>query len=509
LRALDGLTVCVILALVLGLGAHVVAREGNLAWDDADYLRRGLHNVGKSRIDGWLNPIALIGATLKEKPKPPLLIAWIEAGSVVLGRRNVRTLIVFASVIPFGLLISTVALIARRTLGSLGALTAVLVLAACPMSLAFGAKVMVETFMALWILLALTFAAMLLERPTRTRALMLGTAVACALLTKLTVALLLPGPAVLSAWLYARRYSLDRKAVRMAGWVVLPVVLLAGPWYFRNGLAAIEFAAYSARYDVTALGRADVTPRLVRLRILVERLVGWPILLLAPIAAWGALRSWRKLPSVARDFVALALIGATFGTIGLLVPSYFDPRFLMPICPALAIVLASAFRPESDHIIPRLTAVATVLIAAAGAIHSAAQLRDEPRSTTYWQAQRLIDDLVTEHHVMTIANIGDSRDWNVCKTGLINELRRAPSDCFVLHDLSRNERAEIARRIEKLDAIVVLDRNALPAGFLESSPGLNRAYGTVEPVLAGSHRFEKIEPRIAGLPPLSVYIRRK
>ena len=45
----------------------------------------------------------------------------------------------------------------------------------------------------------------------------------------------------------------------------------------------------------------------------------------------------------------------------------------------------------------------------------------------------------------SLANVGNIADWNVCKTGLINELRDNPNDCFVLHDLSA-ESAEGLRR---------------------------------------------------------------
>ena len=43
-----------------------------------------------------------------------------------------------------------------------------------------------------------------------------------------------------------------------------------------------------------------------------------------------------------------------------------------------------------------------------------------------WGAKRLIDDLVAHHQVAMIGNVGNCGDWNVCKTGLVNELRATP-----------------------------------------------------------------------------------
>ena len=74
--------------LVLGLLAGlVVRRQGNLAWDDADYLRRGLTNVRLAESAGvwWVVPRAL-GRVYLEQPKPPWLVAWIELGALVFSR---------------------------------------------------------------------------------------------------------------------------------------------------------------------------------------------------------------------------------------------------------------------------------------------------------------------------------------------------------------------------------------------------------------------------------------
>jgi 4-amino-4-deoxy-L-arabinose transferase-like glycosyltransferase len=497
-----------VVVLLAGLTYWVIRRDGNLAWDDSDYLRRGLHNVGAARAQGGFDLARLVGATLKDRPRPPLLIAWVEVGVLLFGKRHMLPLVVYSSVVPFGLLLLAVAAISRRLFGASASLLAILLLASSPMTLALGAKVMVETFMALWILAIFLAAAQHLERPTRLRALMLGTTLACALLTKLTVALLLPMPAAVYVYLYLRRYPLDRSALRNLLWIVLPILALAGPWYVVNGRSAVGFALYSSRYDVLALGKADATPRLERLRILADRLVGTPSLLLVPLAGWGFIRARRSLDPAERFFVLLALLAAISGALILLYPSYFDARFLLPICPALAIVLGWGLYSVGGLARPGFLVVVGAVLCA-GVFQSASQLAHQGRTATYWPAARLIDDLVERHGVAVLANVGDCADWNVSKTGLINELRARPRECFVLHDLSRNTAPELARRLKRLDAVVMLRREYLSSEFLASSPGLNRAYGAVEPLLRNDRRFERIEPRVAGLPPLEVFVRRK
>ena len=144
-----------------------------------------------------------------------------------------------------------------------------------------------------------------------------------------------------------------------------------------------------------------------------------------------------------------------------------------------------------------------------GVLGSARGILEEPTTTTYWAAKDLIDDLVARHQIRFLGNIGNCPDWNACKTGLINELRSDPSDCFVLHDLSKETEEGLRRRINRFDALFVLDGEGLPAGFLVAAPGLNRAYGSIDEVLA-SGPFQEVETRFATeLPPGRVFVRKR
>ena len=177
------------------------ARQGNLAWDDADYLRRGLTDarLATNGHAALVIPRAL-DRLLQEQPKPPLLVGWITLCALVLGRANLGVLILISSVVPFLLLLITVAKLARRSGGPWAGLIAVACVIASPRAFSFGGKVMVETLLSLWVLLALDLAGRLLSEPGRKLAMRLGLVTGLALLTKTTAVFLLAGAIAWFLW---------------------------------------------------------------------------------------------------------------------------------------------------------------------------------------------------------------------------------------------------------------------------------------------------------------------
>ena len=132
----------------------------------------------------------------------------------------------------------------------------------------------------------------------------------------------------------------------------------------------------------------------------------------------------------------------------------------------------------------------------------------QPSNQTYWRTASLIDHLVSEYGVATLGNVGNRIDWNVCKTGLINELRDKPADCFVLHDLTKLTQERVRQALPRFDAVVVLDRFVDPDGRSHYSPGLNRSYGAVVESLTQDPQFVLVPtPQSEGLPHLSVYVK--
>jgi hypothetical protein len=131
-----------------------------------------------------------------------------------------------------------------------------------------------------------------------------------------------------------------------------------------------------------------------------------------------------------------------------------------------------------------------------------------PSNRTYWRTPQFIEKVVGQYGVTTLGNLGNCIEWNVCKTGLLNELRDNPADCHVLHDLSRLAPERSLRALSRFDAVVILERSGLPESRFEFAPGLNRSYGLVREQLARDPEFVLV-PRLPdpGLPHLSLYVK--
>ena len=547
--------------LILGLLAQVAAtRRGNLAWDDADYLRRGLANARESGVTGGLSGVLrALELLLHEQPKPPWLVAWIQAGTLVFDRHRLGGLIVHAAVVPYACLLVAVAALGRRFQGARGSLAAVICLVASPASLAFGAKVMVETFLSLWIFLTYVLTCHLLAQPSRRRGAALGLSVGLALLTKLTTVLFLPAPLYFVLARVARGGPDRRVLVKSLAWSAVVCAAVAGPWYAANAGRAIQFARFSSRYNETVEGRLDRDPRPLRLVKMTRDLAGWP---LTATLACGTLwfmvstahgfnkkgsgtvagtagrvlcttvgfkkgsgtvagTAGRVLrttvpdpflnpflnPEPSTTFSRMAWLGALIAAGILLYPGYFDTRFLLPIWPVIAVDLGR----RCSVMLPRLERVPRIILAGgltASLIAACIAVVRVPTIPTYWKTSDLIDALVREHGISNLGNLGNCAEWNVCKTGLINELRDQPASCFVLHDLSRSQPEVARRRLARFDAVVVLGEDHLRASSPAWAPGLNRSYAAIAQALAQDPAFVRVMlPRAPGLPQLSVYLR--
>ena len=494
---------------VISLVACVGKR--NLAWDDADYLRDGLRVANAIRAKWSSQPVEALETLLRVRPKPPLLVGWIALGGLVEWLRRPSSLLLFASVVPFAALLLGVARVGWVLAGPRAATLALICVAASPMGLSIGSRVMVETSMGLWVVLAFFLAANLLNRPSRGFAVALGAVIGLACLTKLTAALIFPVPGLLTLVLLVRRLGAS-KASKLMVWSTAALLLFAGPWYVENGPEAVRFAGFSSRYNLAALGSSDVVGPGERLVALARDIAGWPLLGAAAIAAVGM--AWRR-PSeisdrsgVAADYWVLAVAGGVSSALILLVPAYFDPRFFLPAWPALA-VGCGALLARGGWDRGWLSAVAVTGLLGLGILQSADRLASEPRTTTFWAARSLIDDLVRRHGVANIYNVGNCRDWNVSKTGLINELRPDPTDCFVLHDLSGSTPEKFLPRLEQAESVVALDRASLPPEWFEYGPNLNRNCGPAVAHLLNDRRFVRVlDYPSEGLPPLFVFVRR-
>ncbi|MGA9922647.1 MAG: glycosyltransferase family 39 protein [Isosphaeraceae bacterium] len=498
----------------------VLARHGNLAWDDADYLRRGLADARHATSGTTLAVIPrLLARLIKEQPKPPLLVGWIALGALLTGRSHIDMLMVYSSVVPFLLLALGTVGLARRFHGPAAGLLALAFLLASPRALSFGGKVMVETFLAFWVLLALGLASELAVWPRRTTGIALGLATGLALLTKLTAVLLLAGTSVSFLW-WMFRPGPDRSLrKRTLGWAIVTCLAVAGPWYACNARAAVRFGTFSARYNLLAEGQPRIVAPRDRLGRILSDLPGWPLIVMLGVVGFGiSVRRGSNPTLETAETAALCSTPARFRVLvvastlvaagALMIPAYFDTRFLLPLWPSIAVVLggalAQAFRGLTFR--PRV-AIGAALAASLAA--SIAGVVGEPASTTCWAARGLIDQIVSRYGVTTLANVGNVADWNVCKTGLINELRDDPRNCFVLHDLSAESAEGLRTRLPRFDAVVVLETAAFPSGFLAAAPRLNCAYPSIFSTIEADPALVRLDGLpLEGLPPLTIYVRR-
>ena len=135
----------------------------------------------------------------------------------------------------------------------------------------------------------------------------------------------------------------------------------------------------------------------------------------------------------------MAWLGAGIAAAVLLYPAYFDTRFLLPIWPVLAVAIGECLHRSAI----RLAAIPKTLVGlgfAGSLLLALLTVVREPSFTTYWETTGMIDELVERYGVSNLLNVGNCAAWNVCKTGLMNELRDDPGSCFVLHDLTQGRR---------------------------------------------------------------------
>jgi hypothetical protein len=281
----------------------------------------------------------------------------------------------------------------------------------------------------------------------------------------------------------------------------------------------VQFGAFSARYNLLAEGQSRIVPAWDRLGRILGDLPGWPLIVTLGVVGFAISIGRGFKPTLETAATAAScssaarfrvLVGASTLTAAgvLMIPAYFDSRFLLPLWPSVAAALGGALADTSRG----LTFRPQVAIGAALAVSVAASIAGvagEHASTTCWAARGLIDQIVSRYGAATLANVGNIADWNVCKTGLINELRDDPSSCFVLHDLSAESAAELRTRLPRFDAVVVLEAAAFPSGFLTEMPGLNRAYPVIFSTIEADPALVRLDGLpLEGFPPLTVYVRR-
>ena len=340
-----------------------------------------------------------------------------------------------------------------------------------------------------------------LVAPSRKKAAALGFVVGLALLTKLTIALFLPGPLLYGCVTTIRGGADGRLLLKRLALSSAVCLAIAGPWYFKNARHAVRFAIFSSQYNEIAAGRTDRVAITQRVAEMANDLAGWP--LIATIVVSTVAAAFLRRGGVDENptatghqllaqhvFTATAWIGAGCAAVVLLLPAYFDTRFLLPIWPVLAVAIGS----RVGSLFAQLAAMPRSLLGlgfAGSLLFASAAVAREPLFPTYWKTAGLIDELVDRFGVSNLVNVGNCAAWNVCKTGLMNELREHPDSCFVLHDLTKVADARAVHLLKQADGVIVLGRSDISHGVLQAAPGLNRGYETVVENLERDARFSR------------------
>jgi 4-amino-4-deoxy-L-arabinose transferase-like glycosyltransferase len=387
----------------------VVSRRANLAWDDADYLRRALTNTRVATSAGGLAVATrALGCLLRDRPKPPCLVAWIQVGTIAFDRRHLDALLLFSSVLPYTVVLATVVFLGRRLAGPWGGVGALTCLVASPLGLAFGGKVMVETLFSLWVMLIYALTCRLLAHPSRKLGMAIGILVGLAFLTKLTIVLFLPIP-ILFALARVIRGGQERTIlIKSLVWSVLACAAIAGPWYVLNANTAYKFAQFSSRYNEIAELRPERDPTASRVALMAADLPGWPLAATLCVAAVLVALQFRRRPAIgvspteqslsynpAASYSFMAWLGLGSAATVLLFPLYFDTRFLMPIWPLIAVDLGRRLALS----FPRFQRPQRMLLTgglAVSVMSAAMAVVRAPVVPTYRNTAALIDNLVRE-----------------------------------------------------------------------------------------------------------------
>ena len=220
--------------------------------------------------------------------------------------------------------------------------------------------------------------------------------------------------------------------------------MVAGPWYARNAPAAVKLGAFSARYNLIAEGQSHIVP-------IWDRLCGFLQTCRAGLCLYADARNLGVSISVDSVPVRDPRNSCSCSPPARSPSGHWehdrggrrahDPGlFRHPLSAAsLAVDCGRSGRWARTQAFRGLTfrpRLPSDRLRRHAWPHRRRGRWASPHRDTCWAARGLIDQIVSRYGVATLANVGNIADWNVCKTGLINELRDNPGDCFVLHDLS-------------------------------------------------------------------------
>jgi hypothetical protein len=472
------------LALVLAaaISALAVARGGLIEYDGAVYLERGLYHAEQVEARGEPVLARLPWSLRYESPKPPLLHGLVATLALAFGRERIPAILFGSIFLPLAaLLVATAA--AARTDSPRSSWLAVAALAAAPLILRVNLRLLAETTLAACVTLAgLAALRMSRERPTGPTAVWLGLALGAAALAKLTgvicAAALLAGTAVLLA-----RRAGPRAAARLVVLAAAVAVLVAGGWYFANGVEALDFGRTSA----TSWAHEDRGHVWSRAPRLLGASLGAPLAAACFVAAIArARRPAREAP--ARELMLLAGFVAVPLGIVVVAASNFDPRFWTAPLGLVAAWIGVELASWSRRSRARATLAATLVAITAGI--GASRLAAEPRSGAPWELPALLERRAP---LERICNLGQGYDWNRYQLRLMAQVSRLRPRARVVDLLRETEPSRLAEVVPGCDLLFVYE----PAGGLGDRTQVreNDGFMSLRPVVEELARASLVEDR--------------
>lgn len=443
--------------VALALGTFVIRTDAGMEYDDAVYLERGLYHAAQVSERGNLLLPRLAWSLGFEAPKPPLYHGLLALATLVFGRERIGAVLVAGALVPLLALAAALAAFARRIGGARAAALALAAYLAMPAALLLGTRLLTETTLAATVVGGTFFAWRRARGGGLVDELAVGLLGGLSLLAKLLGPLFL-GPAILVATVECARIEGWRRAVRFAAVAAGTALLVAGPWYFRNGGAALAFA-HVARSQESSLYTGSWWMRPLDF---VRSSAGWPLaialLLLLAVRVRAAAGGDTLLPRmvVAAAAVSALVIGAQ---------PMFDARFWLPAAALVAVwagvELAGVWRRARASWRPALAAAVAALVAV-----NVYGLLATPRPQMPWRAVAVVGRLASETTSAAppvLCTLGNNLDWNTAKLRLLAELSGVRPRPEVADVLTEGRAADVAGKLDRCDAVFALRPDQIPS----------------------------------------------
>lgn len=466
----DVVAACGIAIAGIAAATCAVSREGNLGYDDSQYVRNGI-KIAHAAVESRSPLRAFATGVLEASSKPPLYAAWIAVGATFLPPLPDVSLLVWSTGPLFVATMMVVYAVARRIQGARAGVIALLAYggSACAMSLA--CQLWVETMLSLFVLVSLYGLTALSLQPRWWSAVVVGVASGLGMLTKLSCAAFLAAPAIaVVAVLFRRKPLLQAVAITCACCGCL--LLIAGPWYMRNWHAAIAYAKWCADFPRMLRYEGVLTPWF-RTKSFCGELLG-----LGPMAALGMVFFGCKTVKFSQDiaanrfamlFLLAFLPAAVLGFSG----SFYESRYLMPVVPAFAVVVGMFVDSRVGPHALGVAGWAPWLFLVAGVTGSVFVVTNERISHTDWKMIDVLDAVDVGRSPVECGVIGGSYAWNMQKLELFDILGDEPRCRFTDFSTTAFLGKNWIDRLKACDLLIVVEEFDLHVQRL--APGLNDA----------------------------------